>query len=98
MGPPQWSDLGMYVQTVMLLARAHGLDSCGIEAWTFWRKTAAAFLALPAEEMVFCGMALGHADPDAPINRWRSSREAIALPFSPAFPTPRCRSVDAVCG
>jgi nitroreductase len=77
MGPPQWSDLGMYVQTVMLLARAHGLDSCGIEAWTFWHKTAAAFLALPAEEMVFCGMALGHADPDAPINRWRSSREAI---------------------
>jgi nitroreductase len=77
MGPPQWSDLGMYVQTVMLLARAHGLDSCGIEAWTFWHKTAAAFLALPAEEMVFCGMALGHADPDAPINRWRSSREPI---------------------
>jgi nitroreductase len=77
MGPPQWSDLGMYVQTVMLLARAYGLDSCGIEAWTFWHKTAAAFLALPAEEMVFCGMALGQADPDAPINRWRSSREAI---------------------
>ena len=77
MGPPQWSDLGMYVQTVMLLARAHGLDSCSIEAWTFWHKTAAAFLALPAEEMVFCGMALGHADPRAPINRWRSSREAI---------------------
>ena len=36
MGPPQWSDLGMYVQTVMLLARGYGLDSCGIEAWTFF--------------------------------------------------------------
>jgi nitroreductase len=77
MGPPQWSDLGMYIQTVMLLARAYGLDTCGIEAWTHWHKTASAFLALPAEEMVFCGMALGHGDPEAPINGWRSAREAL---------------------
>ena len=49
MGPPQWSDLGMYIQTVMLLARAYGLDTCSIEAWTHWHKTASAFLALPAE-------------------------------------------------
>jgi nitroreductase len=77
MGAPQWSDLGMYVQTVMLLARAYGLDTCSIEAWTHWHKTASAFLALPAEEMVFCGMALGHGDPAAPINGWRSTREAV---------------------
>jgi nitroreductase len=77
MGLPQWSDLGMYVQTVMLLARAYGLDTCSIEAWTHWHKTASAFLALPAEEMVFCGMALGHGDPAAPINRWRSTREDL---------------------
>jgi nitroreductase len=77
MGPPQWSDLGMYIQTVMLLARAYGLDTCSIEAWTHWHKTVSAFLALPAEEMVFCGMALGHGDPAAPINSWRSTREAV---------------------
>jgi nitroreductase len=77
MGPPQWSDLGMHIQTVMLLARAYGLDTCGIEAWTHWHKTVSAFLALPAEEMVFCGMALGHGDPAAPINGWRSTREAL---------------------
>jgi nitroreductase len=77
MGPPQWSDLGMFVQTVMLLARGYGLDSCSIEAWTFWHKTASAFLALPAEQMVFCGMALGHGDPAAPINRWRAPREDV---------------------
>ncbi len=77
MGPPQWSDLGMYIQTVMLLARAYGLHTCSIEAWTHWHKTASAFLALPAEEMVFCGMALGHADPAAPINGWRSTREDL---------------------
>ncbi|MGE0750252.1 MAG: nitroreductase [Variibacter sp.] len=74
MGPPQWSDVGMYLQTVMLLARSHGLHTCPQEAWTYWHKTIAAFLDLPSEQMLFCGMALGHADPDAPINRWRSPR------------------------
>lgn len=77
MGPPQWSDLGMYVQTVMLLARAHGLHACAQEAWTFWHKTVSVFLDLPPELMLFCGMALGYADPDAAINRWRSPREPL---------------------
>jgi nitroreductase len=77
MGAPQWADYGMFVQTVMLLARAHGLHSCGIEAWTSWHKTVTAFLDLPGEHMLFCGMALGYADETAPINRWRSSREGV---------------------
>jgi nitroreductase len=99
MGPPQWSDLGMFVQTVMLLARGYGLDSCSIEAWTFWHKTASAFLALPAEQMVFCGMALGHGDPAAPINQWRAPREdvdgfAAFLGFPDADPPPLWPSVD----
>jgi nitroreductase len=74
MGPPQWSDLGMFVQTVMLLARGEGLHTCGIEAWTHWHKAVSAVLALPEEHMLFCGVALGYADPAAPINNWRSPR------------------------
>jgi nitroreductase len=77
LGPPQWSDLGMYIQTVMLLARGFGLDACAQEAWTHWHKTVSAFLDLPREYIIFCGMALGHADPDAPINTWRSPREPV---------------------
>jgi nitroreductase len=77
MGPPQWSDLGMYIQTVSLLARGFGLHSCAQEAWTTWHKTVSAFLDLPAEHMIFCGMGIGYADPDAPINRWRSPREPL---------------------
>jgi nitroreductase len=77
MGPPQWSDLGMYIQTVSLLARGFGLHTCAQEAWTFWHKTVSAVLALAPEQMIFCGMGLGHADPDAPINRWRSPREPL---------------------
>ncbi|HEX2216233.1 MAG TPA: nitroreductase [Xanthobacteraceae bacterium] len=78
MGPPQWSDLGMYIQTVMLLARGHGLHTCAQEAWTFWHRTVSAHLSLPPEQMLFCGMALGHADPDAAINRWRSPRVPLS--------------------
>lgn len=77
MGPPQWSDLGMYIQTVMLLARRYGLHSCAQEAWTFWHKTVGAVLRLPPERMLFCGMALGYADAAAAINQWRSPRASL---------------------
>ena len=74
MGPPQWSDLGGYIQTVMLLARGYGLHSCGQEAWTHWHKTIYALLGTPPELMLFCGIALGYADETAPINSWRAPR------------------------
>ena len=77
MGPSQWADLGMFVQTVMLLARGEGLHTCSIEAWTHWHRTVTEFLGLPDEHMLFCGMALGHADPAAPINQWRAPREPV---------------------
>lgn len=78
MGKPQWSDLGMYIQTVSLLARGHGLHTCAQEAWTFWHKTVAATLGLADEHMLFCGLALGYEDPEAAINQWRSPREPLA--------------------
>ena len=78
MGPPQWSDLGMYIVTVMLLAREQGLHSCGLEAWTHWHQTVYSFLDLPPDSMLFCGLALGFADLAAPINAWRAPREPLA--------------------
>jgi len=78
MGPPQWSDLGMYIATLTLLVRGAGLHSCAQEAWTIWHKTVSEFLALPAEYMLFCGMALGYGDLEAPINTWRSPREPLS--------------------
>jgi nitroreductase len=75
MGAPQWSDVGGFVQNIMLLARAYGLHACAQEAWTSWHKTVSAFLKLPPEHILFCGIALGHADENAPINQWRAERE-----------------------
>ncbi|MFF4671961.1 nitroreductase [Streptomyces sp. NPDC001279] len=59
MGRPQWSDVGMYLQTVMLLLRAEGLHSCPQMAWSVYRKTVAEILSPPDELILFCGMSIG---------------------------------------
>lgn len=74
MGPPQWSDLGMYLQTLMLLLKERGIDSCAQEAWSTFPKTVASVLKPADEWMLFCGMSVGYADPDAPINQFRARR------------------------
>jgi len=63
LGMPQWSDLGMYLQTVMLLLRAEGLHSCPQMAWSQVRETVAEILSPPDELMLFCGMSIGYEDP-----------------------------------
>ena len=77
MGPPQWSDLGMYIQTLMLLAREAGLHTCPQESWTNWHRTIGAYLALPADRILFCGLALGYADESAPVNTLRTERAPL---------------------
>ena len=59
---PQWADVGMYLQTVMLLLRAEGLHSCPQMAWSQVRKTVADILSPPDELILFCGMSIGHED------------------------------------
>ena len=77
MGPDQWADVGMFMQNVMLLIHDAGLDSCPQEAWAVWYKTVGEFLSLPAERMLFCGMAVGHGDKNAAINRLRTDRAEL---------------------
>ena len=61
MGAAQWTDLGMYLQTVMLL-RAEGLHSCPQMAWSVYRKTVAEVIPPPAELILCCGMSIGYED------------------------------------
>ncbi|OBB70597.1 nitroreductase [Mycobacterium sp. 852014-52144_SCH5372336] len=63
LGRPQWADLGMYLQTVMLLLRAEGLHSCPQMAWSQVRETVADVVQPPDELMLFCGMSIGYQDP-----------------------------------
>jgi nitroreductase len=77
MGAAQWSDLGMYLQTLMLLLRERGVDSCPQEAWSVYHRTVREFLQTPTERMLFCGMAIGYADPAAAVNRLQTEREPL---------------------
>jgi nitroreductase len=77
MGPPQWSDVGMYMQTVMLLAREEGLHTCPQEAWSMMSKTIKEFTGIPDDFIVFSGLAMGYLDESAPINKWRTERAPL---------------------
>jgi nitroreductase len=79
LGPPQWADIGMFMQNVMLLAVERGLDTCPQEFWARYPKTVAAFLGLPDDHMLFAGMALGYRDDDHPINTLKASRDAFEI-------------------
>ncbi len=77
MGPPQWSDLGMFLQTFMLLAQDEGLGTCAQECWSVWPGTVGDVCKMPEELILFCGMAIGYPDETAPVNQLQSLREPL---------------------
>jgi nitroreductase len=77
MGPPQWSDIGMWLQTVMLLLREAGLDSCAQEAWAVYQAQIRQCVPIPDDHIFFCGLAIGHRDPAAPINTFPVPRAPL---------------------
>jgi len=79
MGPPQWSDLGMFLQTFMLLAQEAGIDTCPQEAWAVYQGAISEFVGAPDNQRLFCGMAIGHADWDHPINALHTDREPLEV-------------------
>ncbi|TCJ37183.1 nitroreductase [Parafrankia sp. BMG5.11] len=77
MGPPQWSDIGMWLQTVMLLLREEGLDSCPQEAWAVYSPQIREVVAIPQDHTFFCGVAIGYRDPGAPVNQFSVARAPL---------------------
>jgi nitroreductase len=73
-----WLDYGMFIQSVMVAARGEGLDTCPQAAFTQFHRVIAEELQLAPEQMVVCGMALGHADPDAIENTLVTQREPVS--------------------
>lgn len=73
-----WLDYGMFLQNIMVAARARGLDTCPQAAFTQFHRIIARHLGLADSEMVVCGMSLGHADPQAVANRLVTEREPVA--------------------
>ena len=77
MGPPQWSDLGMFLQTFMLLAQEYGIDTCAQEAWSIKNDSVSAFVDADESDILFCGLALGYKDENAVINKLSSERRPL---------------------
>ena len=77
MGPAQWIDLGIVMQTVALLAIEHGLASCLQAAWAKFPTTIAEALQLGEHERVLTGMSLGYEDTEHPVNTLRATRVGL---------------------
>lgn len=72
-----WIDLGMFLQNLLIAAQGHGLDSCPQAIFARFHPVVRRELAIPEEEIVVCGIAIGKADPDAPANRLIPEREPV---------------------
>ena len=72
-----WLDYGMFLENIMVAARGRGLDTCPQAAFTQFHRVIKRELHLADHEMVVCGMALGHADPDAVANRLATERASV---------------------
>ena len=77
MGRPQWSHMGMYIQSLMVAAVEAGLGTCPQEAWMLRHKTVRDHFDIPEELEFYCGLALGWPDPDHAINNYRTQRASL---------------------
>ena len=70
-------DYGMFLQNVMVAARARGLHTCPQAAWNGYARIILPHIGAGAEEMLVCGMSLGHADVEAKVNGFHTPREPV---------------------
>ncbi len=73
-----WLDYGMFLEAVMVAARARGLDTCPQVAFLPFHRLIQDELQLPPSQMLVCGMSLGHADPAAVENTLVTEREPVS--------------------
>jgi nitroreductase len=74
MQPGQFVDLGLFLQSLALLAVEQGLATCMQESWANWHATIRRVVGVPESELVFCGVSLGYPDLQHPINQFVTER------------------------
>ena len=72
-----WVDTGMFILSVMLAARAHGLETCPQAALAEYPDIVREVLVLPSEKKLICGVAMGYPDREAPVNNYRTERAPV---------------------
>jgi nitroreductase len=78
MGRGSLADYGMFLQNLMLAARAHGLHTCPQAAWNGFAKIILPHVGAGEDEMLVCGMSLGYLDEEAPVNSFHTPREPVS--------------------
>ena len=73
----QWAHLGMLIQTVALVLEEHGLGCCMQEAWAAFRPELSKMFTLAADELVYCGMAVGYPDRSKAVNQFPRNRISV---------------------
>jgi nitroreductase len=68
-------DAGLFLQALMLLAREAGLDTCPQASFIDFDPVLREQLAIPDDQVIVCGLALGHADVEHRLNGYRTPRE-----------------------
>lgn len=72
-----WVDAGMFIQNVMLAARAFGLETCPQAALAEYPDIVREELDLPNSMKLICGIAMGYPEKEAPVNNYRTERESV---------------------
>lgn len=75
--PHSWLDLGLFVQSVMIAAKARGIDTCPQVSFAPFHELIASHLEMPPEELTVCGMSMGFGDPHEKVNQTRMPRERV---------------------
>lgn len=88
LAPHSWLDLGLFVQNVMVAAKARGIDTCPQVSFARFHETIARHLDLGEHQVTVCGMSMGYGDPEAAVNRMGMPREPVeAFARFAGFPT-----------
>jgi nitroreductase len=77
MGRGSLLDYGMFLQNIMVAARARGLHTCPQAAWNAFSSIILPHIGAGPEQMLVCGMALGFADEEAVVNSFHTPRESV---------------------
>jgi nitroreductase len=77
MGRGSLVDYGMFLQSIMVAARARGLHTCPQAAWNGFSKIILPHIGAGDNEMLVCGMALGWADDTDKVNTLVTPRETV---------------------
>lgn len=70
-------DAGLFLENLLLAAKEYGVGTCIQMAPVLYPEILRDRLEIPDSKLILCSVAIGYADENAPVNRFRSERELL---------------------